>query len=201
MGRRGRRVKERPILFAGLMVRAILAGRKTQTRRVVNPNRAHPYHVGDTLWVRESWAIGMVEGSRAYIARAERMPAGKTLADTDGGLDEVGDLTPEQSRWAEDRIGTERWRPSIFMPRWASRITLRVTAVRCERLQDISEDDAKAEGVTTEPRPGKVNGQPSTLCPMTHRMAFVWGWDTINGKRAPWARNPWVWAITFGRVE
>ena len=81
-----------------------------------------------------------------------------------------------------------RWRPSIHMPRWASRITLRATEVRVQRLCDITADDALAEGV----RPGEG---------VTPVGAFICLWDSINGKRAPWVSNPWVWAYTFERVE
>jgi hypothetical protein len=80
------------------------------------------------------------------------------------------------------------WCPSIHMPRWASRLNLEVEAVRVERLQAITEEDARAEGAT--PR-----------CPEeTARDAFMALWDRINGKRAPWSANPWVWVVTFGRV-
>lgn len=175
-------MKERPILFSAPMVRALLDGRKTQTRRVVKPQptatreeaiRTYgkggtfileagffgvrcPYgQLGDRLWVRETW--GACAGSPVY--RAD-----DNATCPDGG----------------------RWKPSIHMPRWASRITLEVTGVRVERLQDISEEDAIAEGVPEQ------RGDP---------WAFQCLWDSINGarERCSWAANPWVWAITFSR--
>jgi hypothetical protein len=89
------------------------------------------------------------------------------------------------------------------MPRWASRLTLEITEVRVQRLQEISEDDAAAEGMVLKPidtYPGvKAWHAPDGWSHKTARGAFDHGWDGINGKRAPWASNPWVWAITFRR--
>lgn len=197
-------MKERPILFSGPLVKALLAGAKTQTRRLVNPQPAAPFVdlescpyglPGHRLWVRENWAIyhdhaAKVGKEEALRDAREHMPWAHIMfqADANGGHAE------------EHRVG-DRWRPSIHLPRWASRITLEVTEVRVQRLQDISEEDAKAEGVTTESLPGKLNGKPATLYPMTHRQAFTWLWDTINGKRAPWASNPWVWCVSFRRLQ
>lgn len=154
-------MKERPILFSGPMVRAILDGRKTQTRRVLKPDtkdywNSCPYGVtGDRLWVRETSAIISVDGCSVFIARAERMPPGKTLAQTDGGL-EIFSVEPGVAAWAAKHADCERWKPSIFMPRWASRIALEITNVRMERLQEISEEDAEAEGC--EPHVSAASG-------------------------------------------
>ena len=154
-------VRERPILFSAPMVRAILEGRKTQTRRVVKPQPHHgpvgemvclggadwamddgdlsgqfrcPYGVpGDRLWVREAWAPN--EGSAGgYIYRADVGEGSSGFYQADLKIGEWTHIAP-------------RWRSSIHMPRWASRITLRITDVRVERLQDISEADAIAEGL------------------------------------------------------
>ena len=84
------------------------------------------------------------------------------------------------------------WRPSIFMPRAASRITLKVTGVRVERLQDISEEDAQAEG---------VDFLPLAPAALTHRTSYSGLWDKINGKKHPWSSNPWVWCIEFRRDD
>ena len=196
---------ERPILFSAPMVRAILEGRKTQTRRVVklphnnplgrwepttvggpNGGKTHKgetvpecaaiwhtrtgdcvcarYEVGDRLWVRETFYLIGETGECFYAATGDsNMPPA-----TFGG-------------WRGP------WKPSIFMPRRHSRITLEVTGVRVERLQEISEADAAAEGVYTDP-----------ACPAYDAYRVLW--DQINAKRAPWASNPWVWVIEFKRV-
>lgn len=157
---------------------------------------------GDLLWTREtfalesSWETGWYEPPH-----------------NDGRPLQVNE-EPDGYRWwqqphyratdpePELDIGTGdpgvRWRPSIFMPRWASRLTLEVLSVRVERLQDISEGDAKAEGVTA---PWLGFGSWDYIGPSTHREAFALLWDRINAKRAPWASNPWVWVLEFRRVE
>jgi len=209
-------MKDRPILFSGEMVRAILDGRKTQTRRVVKDvpcdDRAEfgytaftpPGHIscrgygdagygewfikcpygqpGDRLWVRESHLyVGPGSGS-----------------DLEEYLEERG--RPENHKasnvWyrADGRTGL-KWVPSIHMPRWASRITLEITDVRVERLQDISYDDCSAEGVVCS-----IHGSVAhTACAGLVR-AYEALWDSINAKRAPWSSNPWVWVVAFKRV-
>jgi hypothetical protein len=149
-------MNERPILFSAPMVRAILEGRKTQTRRLATNalngwGRCAP---GDRLWVREACAPGP-DPAGGYIYRADSRD--------------------------EDEPDPGRWTPSIFMPRSASRITLRVVSVHSENLQDISDADILAEGFTGT------------------REAFATGWDEINGDRGPWASNPLVWVIRFER--
>jgi hypothetical protein len=160
---------------------------------------------GDRLWVRETHAVFQVPGDCAAVAYRATCP-------DDPAFDYVhGDGSIMSLRVA-------KWTPAIHMPRWASRLTLEVTSVRAQRLHDISEDDARAEGVAlpVEPvpeQPGKV--QP--LFQLTHaplmeagirpsrrnmyRWAYSCLWEEINGKRAPWARNDWVWVIGFKRVE
>lgn len=188
-------MKERPILFSAPMVRAILAGTKTQTRRIVKGlNGCHPGILpcpygaaGDRLWVRETWkTVPWNAGAEKRIEGADH--------------DEEG--IRYRATW--DRSCAPPWRPSIFMRRNASRITLDVTAVRAERLQDITEDDIRAEGVT------RVNVgdllatvRPRRTFPIAHDWRSLWalGWDAINGKRAPWSSNPWVWVISFTRAE
>lgn len=241
---------ERPILFSAPMVRALLEGRKTQPRRLIKApgieeavaghyypslNAAQfrradgrdslpltcPYgRVGDRLWVRETWGAMSSELSRASVAYAARLPAGKTLQDTDGGCNVV--TVPEEWR---DRLGhlvdTERWRPSIHMPRWASRLTLEVTDIRVQRLQDITGEDAQAEGARRFDELPSVHpcGQgprwsmeaPSSTwqCLGSARMAFANYINALHGgprwnlkDEAPlWDRNPWVWAVRFRLVE
>ena len=219
---------ERPILMSGAMVRAILAGQKTQTRRVLRGqepidlgasmhgghlsrrpvhdhgklvgHRMAPVHCpygepGDRLWVRETYAIVGVSSYKVSVARAERMPPGKTLADTDGGL-ELIEVDQPTAAWAYQRVDQERWKPAIFMPRWACRLELDVTGVRVERLQDITWQDTFAEGF--EPRPVSVD-------PHVHRDAardwYMDLWDSLNAKRGyGWAVNPWVWVVSFRRA-
>lgn len=188
-------VREKPILFSGPMVRAILEGRKTQTRRIakevatlqpghkwreclcmeIDPSDTPcvtcacrfdaRWEAGDRLWVRETFALHPEDGSTIY--RCDR------------GGDYQGAAQ-----------GYFKWKPSIFMPRAASRITLEITRVRVERLQEISEEDAREEGV-----PGYSDGSP-----MDYRWGFQMLWDSINGKTHPWESNPYVWCISFKRI-
>jgi hypothetical protein len=208
-------VKERPILFSGEMVRAILDGRKTQTRRIVKnvppvpptpTDWPHPYvklgpchftakwqwqdkfgnctcsmHAGvtpkyglpgDRLWVREAWQIT----GRLGTEYAVWYPAGGEAVGIDVGFE------GPSPKW-DAMIHDDRVRPSIHMPRWACRITLEITDVRVERLHEISEADARAEGYTIGAR----------------QHPYGWYrdlWDTINGSGA-WDANPWCWCISF----
>ncbi|MGF6549349.1 hypothetical protein [Paraburkholderia youngii] len=215
-------MKERPILFSGPMVRALLDGSKTQTRRIVKPqpdfetardalggetrsatvvydgamggiglkrgnaigyvfpNIHCPYgKPGDRLWVRETFA---------HMHRGNAAP--ETRHDDDVVYKADG-FTPDEYVYGS-------WKPSIHIPRWASRITLEVTGVRVERLQDISEADARAEGVTIEDH--HMNGycagetRPPSIC------AFRELWGSIHGAES-WTANPWVWVVRLKRVK
>lgn len=207
----------KPILFNDEMVRAILDGRKTQTRRVVTPQPErlfdgtwrHPAcgnkpqrdaylgetikwkfpfgRFGDRLWVRESW--GVVESRFA--------PRGCTIryrAD-----DATGEVAGESGLKYAGKDMSFRWRPSIHMPRWASRITLEITDVRVQRLQDISEEDALAEGI-------RRRAYQDINCDWwgddEASLAGGFGalWDSIAKPGAKWDDDPWVWAISFQRV-
>lgn len=205
-------MKERPILFSGPMVKAILSGAKTQTRRIVKPQPERvdgtttgwhwdrrgngkgvlfhepystlaldycPYgEVGDVLWVRETWRLilsGTKQGEADYRA---------------------DDPTAEGE-------GFITWKPSIFMPRKFSRLTLEITGVKVERLQDITEEDASAEGMGSVSchDMGFVGGFHAfrkQYGDMTRRTIFRVLWDHINGEGA-WDANPWVWCIAFRR--
>ena len=192
-------MKERPILFSAPMVRAILAGTKTQTRRIVKPStmprwpELHPEmgdilplcpygQPGGRLWARETWRV---RGGQEYEYQQDRSQVMYRATHREDGFP----------------IGWEsyKWRPSIYMPRWASRITLEVTGVRVERLQDISEADASAEGVPNQTRLtgyGKGDGcQWGPAEPVAEYRAL---WESINGPGS-WDANPWVWVVEFKR--
>ena len=194
-------MKEHPILFSSEMVGAILDGRKSQTRRVIKPQpekytvrivqSISPVHwqsrlpidlralypnsqptdmlgsifncpygqVGDRLWVRETWADGISASTKQHYAIYKA---------SDG-------LLPGQV-----------WRPSIFMPRWASRITLEITGIRVQRVQEISPNECRDEGVE----------------PFLYKNNFITLWNRINSKRGyGWDKNPFVWVIEFKRLE
>lgn len=245
-------MKERGMIFNSEMVRAILDGRKTQTRRImkvqpesnqlglllITDSTKHSdigkYHwaesnatgnhvrsklfsspfgaVGERIWVRETWAtLGNEEGcyvdwednlckgdersaARIYRASCEQRPG-------DYGLWSI----PDDAYWkphTKEHKFEGAWRPSIHMPRWASRILLEITDVRVERLNAISEEDARAEGIIDggclncgEPEPcGCANPEPDATD------AFAYLWQSIYGQEN-WNANPWVWVISFERIE
>ncbi|QLS66719.1 hypothetical protein [Citrobacter sp. RHBSTW-00881] len=193
-------MKERGMIFNAEMVRAILDGRKTQTRRIVKsdcmdigekddgtlwPWREHdnggdywypcPFgEVGDRIWVRETFG----DCGERLVYRA----------DTDDGA----------------QCKVKRWTPSIHMPRWASRITLEITGVRVERLQNISDEDVDAEGFAgdypTSALPALFPGEPSDWSHLSMQDCYGVLWKSIYGEES-WQANPWVWVITFQRVE
>lgn len=168
-------------------------------------NRVYPRIVaGDRLWVKETWQCIGYDGDkwhpRVCIARRADAssqwfsPRDSASFDPDAFDEWLARMTPR----AKGLAGPNAWRPSIFMPRWASRISLLVTAVRVERVQDITEADALAEGVVpseTILQDGRVvhdlNG--------TARGTYAVLWDSINGKRAAWSSNPWCWVYGFVR--
>jgi len=191
-------MREHPILFSSPMVRAILEGRKTQTRRIVKPQGAiitdgvarslgvHPPVIknapaipcpygkpGDRLWVRETFhtsLIGEVGTSITYKAGPET---------TDDQPWHNFTSSVDAYEWTSHKY-KKHWMPSIHMPRWASRITLEVESVRVEQLENLSESDAVCEGV--------VNVKE-----------FANLWESINGPGS-WNKNPWVWCISFRKL-
>lgn len=206
--------RERGILFSAPMVRALLAGTKTQTRRAVKPQPSvgsagqmmllggklwekHPGsdaatvarcpydHEADEpmrLWVRETWCNRLNDQSRPFDPPQALYAAdGREvfLDDGDGGI-----------KYRKDGWAASPWKPGIHMPRWASRITLEITEVRVQRLQEISEEDARAEGVDPVGDAG----------PIGYRDQFMRVWNGIYGVDA-WDANPYVWAISFKRVD
>lgn len=243
---------ERGMIFNAEMVRAILDGRKTQTRRImkvqpesnqlglllITDSTKHSdigkYHwaesnatgnhvrsklfscpfgaVGDRIWVRETWAIlGNEDGccidweeklckadersaARIYRASCEQRPGNYGL----WSIPDDADWKPHTKDYQYEGA----WRPSIHMPRWANRILLEITDVRVERLNAISEEDARAEGIIDggclncgEPEPCEcANPEPDATD------AFAYLWQSIYGQES-WNANPWVWVIEFKRVE
>lgn len=144
---------------------------------------------GDRLWVRETWRFDGPPGS---------LPVVRFRSDCTALLIErLGEVaSAAYLAWARSgQRGYGRWRSPMFMPRWASRITLEVVEVRVQRLQEITEEDARAEGVDFEATGPDPESPESLVC------GFERLWDAINGKRATWASNPWVWAVTFRREE
>jgi hypothetical protein len=224
-------VKERGILFSAPMVRALLAGTKTQTRRIVKLprggevdgfapdefavcwSRQHqptgdellcsPYGIpGDRLWVRETW-----QAIHVYIdpetGHGDDVEAAPSIPKAPGTWWSVvyAAADPQAAYHRDDRgFG---WRPGIHMPRWASRITLEVTSVRVERVQDISEADARAEGVRPFFEAYEHIGRDQRICTgeyardAPYRASYACLWDEINGDRALWSSNPWVWVVEF----
>jgi hypothetical protein len=206
-------VRERPILFSAPMVCAILSGAKTQTRRVYKPrpqdniddplgalwSLPSPYGApGDRLWVRETWGLHDHGDSGAFSCQSVR-------GLSEGWARERYAVT-YQADWGSN-MEECYWRPSIHMPRWASRITLEVSGVRVERLEDISEDDARSEGVESVQaiqrwrnymRERESHGINETTT--TARGSFMSLWESINGTESLVA-NPWVWVVEFRRVE
>ena len=235
-------VKERPILFSAPMVRAILEGRKTVTRRVMKcqPDAdasitVESYNVavtnrrgyqeagpeifgawwrdgeagckcpfgqpGDRLWVRETWYCDHFEVQQGpYLQPAD-------MHDLDQSRED-GELVYAADGLAPYEQDQPTWKPSIHMPRWASRILLEITDVRVERLQDITEEQALAEGIVGVPfRPddgwpictgymvGPDDGK--TGLQTTAAKAFAGLWDSVGGN---WNANPWVWVVEFKRV-
>lgn len=242
-------VKERPILFSGPMVRALLDGRMTQTRRVVRPQPHHgpvgqmvnlggpdwamddgdlsgqwrcPYGVpGDRLWVRETWQVAQESldwetGSEYDVFSWDDMygPAQDWLhGDARGGIKSRVFYAAD----GEDRnpsafygvIGLDGkviekpaicWHPSVHMPRWASRLTLEITEVRAERLQDISDrgqpNDCIAEGVFADDFAVKTSEWLERGFSSIEKARFHDLWTSINGPDS-WDANPWVWAVSF----
>ncbi|WP_320734051.1 hypothetical protein [Enterobacter kobei] len=204
-------MKERGMIFNGAMVRAILDGRKAQTRRPVkfphidkdaicelsgnelagelsagNYRNSRHGKPGDRLWVRETWAEAGAGAPDLKLYRAnypDHVPS------------HYENVPPEKD---------VRWKPSIHMPRWASRITLEITNVGVQRLQSISQNDAAREGLIKLPATGRycLNHGDQYFGGASHdaREVYSWLWESIYGEGS-WQANPWVWVIEFKRIE
>jgi hypothetical protein len=232
-------VKERPILFKGDMVRAILSGQKTMTRRVMKPQfstESLPEEIPATS--SEGWQVGGHSGlwwDGDWPNEGVKCPYGKPgdhlwVRETfrcNGWATDVATIfyrASERNSYTEmcEQFPVDgkkplpvdsKWRPSIFMPRWASRITLEITDIRVERLQDISEIDAKSEGVSINCSkqnhwscddhsgewiryPFSYDNEPA----YSAKESFQSLWKSINGAGS-WDANPWVWVIEFKRID
>lgn len=246
-------IKSRPIPFSAPMIRALLEGRKTQTRRIVKPqplgfadtdqiagwesgNTAlrgtkGNYHLvklhesanrmlscqgiprdvdyfcpygkpGDRLWLRENFRLPKSLNAMNCTQVAERMldlgytaPWAPIRYESDGATINATERTNSpHSLWGGD---WGRLRVARFMPRWASRITLEITDVRVEHVQEISEEDAEAEGIRRTEGGWWAGPRDNYMVPSA---AYRELWDSINGAGS-WSSNPWVWVITFKRVE
>lgn len=209
-------MSDHPILYSGPMIRALLEGRKTQTRRVVKRLRGWPEHSfcdlvlqppavwwwdgkherlgvrqdcpygqpGDLLWVRET------------ISRSTTTPGYMAYSPDD-------QLVYDGERGWPSSIERRKTIVSIHMPRWASRLTLRITDVRVERLQKISEADAIAEGISPEWEPGCSGRLMEAIGGFSFRpaaSAYADLWESINGPGS-WDANPWVWVISFDVIK
>jgi hypothetical protein len=221
-------MNSKPILFSGEMVKAILEKRKTQTRRVISLidfeksgtvgydfafrsksgawnevpqewliRKYCPYgQPGDQLWVRETWKCEELDSGLDGVRFA-----------ADGAFREIENTFDASNAWGEANRKGGKWRPSIFMPRWASRITLEIVSVLVERVQEITKEDAKAEGVSNLWRwDAKRNSKHpehfrrAVLNPYVANYSVLW--DEINSKRGfGWDVNPWVWVVGFKVLE
>ena len=194
-------MKERPILFSAPMVRAILDGTKTQTRRVLKLRGGQEIEHSSLFSARDPFAMV----TSPYGTRGDRLWVRETFAPRYFDDGKPGYRADWDGR-AADCVPEPRWKPSIFMRRHESRITLEVTGVRVQRLQAISAEDSLAEGVPRASECGcEVCRRSTQMCPADASeqvMAYAGLWDSINGKRArcAWQDNPWVWAVTFRRL-
>lgn len=205
-------MKARPILFSGPMVRALLEGRKTQTRRVVKPQPSTHHwqkspgyigdyrHEGDNLW---HFAHRIPQNPTWDCDRQIACPYGKPgdllwVRETFSQHPQFADLAykaDDDGDGFEDSDGflwEPKYSPSIHMPRALSRLTLRITDVRVQRLRDISSEDVNAEGVSP--------GIPGCGGAGDYRHTFMRLWESINGPGS-WDANPWVWALTFEVIK
>jgi hypothetical protein len=189
----------KPILFSTPMIQAILAGNKMQTRRIVKDQCEHSlmdghglcrhcdhgsgyfrpkYQIGDILWVRETWYNDAVFGGPMYFYRAN------------------GEFDEQFETHKLKMVGPFRWKPSIFMPKEACRIFLEVTDIRIERLNDISQEDLIAEGISL---PNYAEQAIKDVHYPDPDVIYSLLWENINGLGS-WDKNPWVWVVNFKQI-
>ncbi|MFH0907666.1 MAG: hypothetical protein V1929_02755 [bacterium] len=212
-------MKEHPILMSAVMIPALLAGEKTQTRRVITTPidewaaRRWPPPEGDTILLRvraDGTSLRLhcpygIPGERLWVKeslRGDGQPGNRRVGIARYAVD--GNMVLEKIEDAGRADVLWEWKrpvlPARFMPRWASRITLEITDVRVQRVQEISNEDALAEGVIEEN--GDYHWPGRNTFRRNARIAFSEGWDDINAKRRlGFDVNPWVWALTFRRID
>lgn len=203
-------MKVRPILFTDPMVQAILGGAKTQTRRVVKPIPQMVTDKSIVTWEGDAGALmhlfDQVGRHCPYGQSGDRLWVREAFFDTTPYANAPlfqGRTHPIAYRADGEVIGCHRWRPSIHMPRTASRILLEITAVRVERLQDCSENDAQAEGIQRFDdffAAERLSANEFRHMAPTAVESYALLWNAINGPGS-WLANPWVWVIEFKRVE
>ncbi len=224
-------MQEHPLLMQGPLVRATLEGRKTQTRRPLRNQPPSGYHLvrvcgpwaefendgptlakystksplgeaGDRLWVRETWGIGArpcpVEGGREGI----EYRADEGFQEDDISLLPLYSVDPPEGHTL-DEYCKRGWRPSIHMPRWACRLVLPLVSVRVERVQDITDEDAEAEGIRewakTDPKLCALRAAGFAV-PSRPKFLFRLCWISIYGEGS-WDANPWVWVAEWKEIE
>ena len=195
-------IKEHPVIFSTEMIKAILDGRKTQTRRVTNPQSVFKHY-----WVNRKYmsknaveSVELKDGSSAqpgspdhlkecpYGQPGDRLWVRETWCEYEP--DDIQGTKIYYKANIKSEYGLPEWRSPIFMPRWASRITLEITDVRVERLQEISPSDVTAEGIIEEEGDGLI---------LLDKFEDLWNF--IHKKQYRWEENCWVWVISFGRVK
>lgn len=193
-------MRERPIIFSSPMVRAILGGRKTMTRRVVKNleiNKESSYakqlDFEKSNGIIEGFTSVLLKDGCPYGIPGDRLWVRETFAPS--GLHRV-EYRAFPADGSDFRCVT-RWLPSIHMPRWASRITIVLESVRVERLQEISAEDCLKEGIPDVWSHKYDTFTPDVLDDIKHQFQYLW--DSINGKKYPWSSNPLVWCISFKR--
>lgn len=192
-------MKSRPILFSGPMVRALLDGTKTQTRRIMKPDYCQATEFKTIDELGNAWFVSGFDGYQfkcPYGQPGDRLWVRETFMDIPdhfpGNLHYRASATPADEEWLKGE--GHNWKPSIFMPRSASRVTLEVTGIRVERLNDISEADAKAEGAQPIAHPNFPK-----LAAGKYVRGYKQLWESINGPGS-WAHNPFVWVVEFRKA-
>lgn len=206
-------VKARPIIFSPASVHAIIEGRKTETRRVIGERERVGYPMNEIA--SATGARFGTTGGLTFLWRCPYGAPGSLLWVREPYASDSAEFDAPRAEWegpppcepyyrdpVHENTGL-RWRNPMFMPRWASRLTLRINEIYAERLHEITEDGARAEGAPLMrcirgSWGGWGSGEPPPLSGYNHRDGYRYGWDRLNAKRGyPWESNPWVWVVRF----